>query len=755
LKRAQRTAPPPTPATGEFTAARGVKTPNAELGNGTDAALERKGFSALGRIFRGEIWEHAPAVAMGKGYVNENQPFDIRTAQYLKPPFRAIKNPTKRKVVVRAGVQTLKTFFTEKSAGYLADQEPDDMVLYDCDLEAARDHAKSRLGPFLKSIPGLANQIEEIADRHDVSTKEFYLPGMTLRIWPLNESSTQRITLRYVIIHDAFLSKRTGLIGHAIARTTQHGHDKKIIIESQGSEEGDNFDAQFMETDQGTVFVKCAVCGLGQMFVHERFRAPDFPIAPPLLVPSLDHGAWIEHHRPLLARKWSGFQRGPDELVLLPDGRYNAEAIKKLTYYECFYCGGHWPDTPGVRLALDESSYYVSQNPGANAEYAGFHWPAWINQRVKWGDVLLQLLNARRADKELGNRDDFKLWWQKVAGLTWRDDVGSFTGRISDAVYDPKAPMPYQAMVFGLIDVQENLEHFWVQIWAVDKRANVRMLHREHVRSGLFMRQAGNQEKPEGEIPPTSVEMSAMERVEGLMAEWKVPVNCVGVDGGHEFERVLEWAAKNRYVGPVVGKNGHVTENAVLTWRVLTGSRLHEFRWKDGRRKRFDQGFKGLGNRYPVKVSHEGQDLVVYVLQNNISALRYADFARRFRDQENAPRMEVLPAIAAQTGPESFNEQMYSEYRTTEKNKPIWKKKTSGAANHDWDLFKMLLAMMDMRGLLSLDNDPLDDKDDNLAKPVPIGGKPEAEILLGGREGGKAPAPEPAGIKFLLPGEEQ
>jgi phage terminase large subunit GpA-like protein len=203
-------------------------------------------------MFAGEIWESDADVPMGKGYANDGQPFNINTAFYLMAVFIAIRNPAFLKVIIKAAVQTLKTYVLERSTVFFARHDPGDMTFYDCDLDAAKDHAKSRVGPLLKSIPGLAAQFAEVEkdNRHDITTTEFYLPGMTLRFWPLNESSTQRITLRRVFISDAFLSKNTGMLKQAIARTTQHPLDKKIIIESQGSDEGDDFDREFLETSQ-------------------------------------------------------------------------------------------------------------------------------------------------------------------------------------------------------------------------------------------------------------------------------------------------------------------------------------------------------------------------------------------------------------------------------------------------------------------------------------------------------------------------
>ena len=614
-------------------------------------------FEAIRPSFRGEIWENAAGVPMGAGYANNEKPFDIESACYLKPVFRAIRNPAVRKVVIRACVQGLKTFTVEESMAFFAQHFPGEMALYDCDIEAAADHAKSRTMRRFKSIPGFAEIIATILNRFDLTTTEIYLPGMTLRLWPLNESAVQRITLQYVFICDGFLSKKTGLIKQAIARTTQHPADKKIIIESQGAEMGDDFTAEWEDTNQQVLHVICPLCGKGQPFDWERSRPKDFPIEK-------------------LREKFCGMQRGPEELVKLPDGEYNEPAILEHTHYECFHCGGRWDDKPSVRAALDRSSYYVPTNPNALPENVGFSWPLWINRRNPWGkDCMLPYLKAVRADKERGNREPLKQWFQKVAGVTWRDDVGVFTARISDSVYDINKPMDNQERIFGVIDCQEDLTHFWAQVWAVDKYAGVRLLERAHLKS--------------------------KKEVEALMQKWKVPLNCVGIDGRHKTNEVIQWASENRYIGPVQTAAGKRISEGVMTWRVLMGSEKPSFRWPNGQVKRYDYGFKGVGNRYAVRIGHKGRPFVIYVLQTNWSNLAVKDIAKRYRDRDSAPKMEVLPDT--EKGPESFTEQMFSEYRTTEKGKPIWKKRTGKVHNHDWDNFCQLLVMMDLFSMLTFE----------------------------------------------------
>ena len=252
--------------------------------------------------------------------------------------------------------------------------------------------------------------------------------------------------------------------------------------------------------------------------------------------------------------------------------------------------------------------------------------------------------------------------------------------------------MPNQSHVFALIDVQEDANHLWVDIWAVDDKANARLLDSAHVRG-----------TDEGGLV-----VSARDNAEKMLAKWKVPVNCVGVDFKHNPDDVvLKWAAKNIYIGKIVDKKGNIKfggRDGILTWRLLSGSRMESFKWPDGRKKFFDYGFKGQGNRYPVMVEHNGQKLTVNIMHNNTATTHYADLAADYRDGKNSRKLEILGRFLSETGPESYTEQLHSEYRTTERNKPIWKKVTSNRPNHRWDNLKTLIVMMDIFGLRTYDS---------------------------------------------------
>lgn len=627
--------------------------------------VQRPIFRCLGKSFRGEVWEDNPNLPMGKGMANEGKPFDIQEALYMREVFRAVKNPSKKKHVWKAGVQSLKTYAAEKTAAYLIVHDPGDMVMYDAIEEASRDHCKSRLIPMLKSVPGIADQISEVQSRHDISTTEFYLPGMTLRAWPLNISSTQRITLRYVIIHDAFLSGNTGMIEQAIARTTQHPHDKKIIIESQGSEEGDDFDRQYLSTDQRELHVLCPLCGQGQPFVFDRQR---------------EDGTY------------AGFKRGPDEKVLNPDGTYNASAIMRETYYECFFCRGSWPDVPEIRRKLDASAYYVPMNPGANPENVGFQWPNWINQRIQWGgnDVMLGYLMAKRADKEWGNKDPLKQWYQKRAAKTWSERMGAAPVPLQVGGYDPNTVMPNEHHKGMIIDVQKHprLEDtpgsFWYEVFAADKSGNSQQLDRGYI-------------EPKGE-------KSGWEQLRDIQLEWKIPNHHVRIDGRKWTPEILNKCAEYAEWAKFIIFGKEVWQwNA---WQVLLGDGARRsYKWKDGLYRAWNTPHMEL-----VRIERNDKTLRIPVytfLWSNLS----------IKDQLHALLMggEGKPKVVAlkreQTRPEtqlkevgefSYDIQMRSEFKTkTASGVPIWEKINTNVQNHYWDLANMKLVEMGQHGLAS------------------------------------------------------
>jgi 5-methylcytosine-specific restriction endonuclease McrA len=633
-------------------------TSTAEL----DAPLLRECFASIGTTFRGEIWEDDPDVPMGKGYANDGKPFDINEALYLRPVFQAIRNPAIRKVVCKSAVQTLKTYVLERSAAYKIKHDPGDMTFYDADGDAANDHAKSRIGPMLKSVPGIALQVEAAIkhNRFDVTNTEFYLPGMTFRLWPLNESSTQRITLRYVFISDAFLSKRTGMLEQAIARTTQHPHDRKILIESQGGEEGDDMDLQFLSTNQGMLHVCCPECNGNQPFEWERLRPMDHPVES-------------------LRGKYAGMQRGNDADVLLLDGGYNSQAVLRLTHYECWHCGAKWRDDFDTRHALDESSNFVPLNPQANPENVGFSWPAWINPRLKWGNIMLEYLLAKRALKEFGSEEAIIQWYQKRAAVSWNPTLTQSKIRSFTESYDPDTAIPNEKMRIMTVDCQQDPDtksvgHFWYVVRVVDKSGNSWQLARGHAKS--------------------------WDEWIAVQKHFKVPNRNVGIDGRHWSPIIRTKAAECRTVEKSLDGSG---KSVWATWKILRGDDTRGWRGADGNMQPHRQTvwqetiLDKSGKRLTVTLNeYLWSNLTIGILLLN---LRMGGDGRPKFVALNTDKLDAQTQ-AMERGDLTYENQMNAEYLGEIRKQPRFIEVKQNI-NHYLDCERMGVLLMTLAGLIS------------------------------------------------------
>lgn len=619
--------------------------------------------------FRGEIWEFFSGTPMGRGFANEGQPFDIETANYLREPIREIRVRPFGKFVFLAAVQMMKTHATiEQPAGFFICNDPGDMTIYFSGDESALDQSKARFKPFLSGNPEIAKIMAATRaagpeGRYAITTDEFYLPGMVLRIWPLNESSTQRITLRYVFISDAFLSKRTGLIQQAIARTTQHDtvriRDYKIVLESQGSEEDDDFDKQWQSTDQRRLHVVCPECASRQIFDWHRLRPEDFVPIPPKDIPSLDHQEWIAHHRPLLLkeeRRHAGMKRGDD--VRREDGGYDETAVLRQTYYECYHCGRPWRDDSKTRLALDRSSTYVRTNETAPSHDIGFWWPAWAGQRIAWGKIMLEYLDAKCSAAN-ANYDPLKLWHQKRAARPWSLQITRPQIEVSAGSYDPNQLIENEFARNMYVDCQQDQElydrtgtsltgWFWYVVRVVDKLGNSRQLARGFAKSWEHWIAVKNQ--------------------------WKVPNDRVHIDINHWPEQIMLKAASEAETVKVEKPiPPFFLRERMATWILMSGTAETRFRHRDGRYRAWSEP-----QIIPITVfDKEGRKKIIPLKKVRVCNLAFSiqlDAIRR--NAPGMPKFEVLDrsrldplSQEMETGNRAYEKQMDAEFLTQKNGK--------------------------------------------------------------------------------------
>ena len=651
--------------------------------NWTD--IERRCVSVLRPRFRGEVWDFVSQMPMQRSYANGGRPFDIETACYLKPVFRAIKDNNIPVIAVQSAVQTLKTFACiEAAAAYFLLNDPGDMTIYIDSDDSAKDQSRSRTLDYWKTHPEINEMFEEVkrVDQWDITTQEFFLPGMTLRIWPLNVGSTQRVTLRRVLISDAFLSMKTGMLEQAIARTTQHAHDKKIIVESQGGEDGDDMDMFFRSTDMGFLHVICPLCGRGQPFEFSRERPADFVPTPPRDIPSLDHAAWIDRNAPLLRGAFAGFDRGDEVSVKRADGEYNEAEIIRQTSYLCFHCGGRWLDTPATRRALDQSSHYLATNQRALPGHVGFSWPVWINARIPWGgkEVMLGYLRAKKAKDEFNNDEPLKQWYQKRAGRPWNPNlIRILRARVRED-YDAATEWPeeWRGRRHLVVDCQYELQHFWGSVWAVSRTGKSRQLWRGLLRG--FNPAAGTVWNAVSNETPSVVD---------VQKHFSISDQFVMLDGGYMKNELVEECAKHGHWSVVNG------ERAWFCWTLLVGSGQKDFSHKSDGDPKIRHPVSDPFYEYPqIRIGKYKVSVEVYYF----SKLQMSQMFARYRDGRG-PETLFLPDAESPDNKLSWTAQIhactphYDLNKRTGESAEIWRPDVQGRPHHYFDLGTMEMAI--------------------------------------------------------------
>ena len=718
-----------------------------------DESLIAEIFAAQGKSFRGGAVENLGGAPMGKGHGNDGQPFDIETACYKKPIYaeydKARANGTRLKLVLKAGVKTMKSFALEVCAAEHVCNGSGDVALYFGTESAAESTATTRILNFYKGddqfgggIPRFREKMQTMRSRFDETNGALKFPDKTLFILSANLGNTQQKNLAFVGLEDSFVTEKSGMIKEMIARTTQYQKEAIIFLESQGGEKGFDFDTEFEDTDQRELHVNCPCCGKQHIFNWKAYdkewmtRPEDFVAT--LTFAEVDRiKLMVDSQYPLaseaekqstisqelstlqkelsekLKGKIAGFRRGADELIKLPNGAYNEAAVLRETHFECFHCGGLWRDDGEfgpTRIALDQSAgkpeNHVPLRPDALPGNVGFNIPQWINRRLPWGPMMLEKLKAERTANELGNFMPLKIWWQKVAARTWDENISAKAPeKIGATIYeiDPAKKVPGEKVRISGTDIQFNLTHMIYQAWSICERP--RLLHYEWIKPAT----AGLSDQDAREY--------CKDRVRELDKLYGIEPQNSMKDCGHRPDLMREWAAEDAILVPMPDYMGRKTMKWI-SYGLLIGDDKAGYKWANpgraptiARYKQYEwtqvDAFKN-GRRVKVPIHHR--------LWSNPSI---KEIAVRWRDGDSAPKIEVhekflqLPPGATEAmKKESFMAQMTSERLLPWRGRPgKFRWDNEGRPNHAWDGFCMVIVRMDELGMLNHFDAPADDSE--------------------------------------------
>lgn len=621
--------------------------------------------------FRGQIHEYAGKLNLQGGYAVKGL-LQMVTLRHLLEPLEALRDPAVHLVSVRGAVQTTKSLLADIFVPYVIEHDPGDVLWLLEDDAKAKEYADRCMG-LIKSIPEIAKMLEGV-DHHDKTKTIIRFKHMKLVICGLNPGNVQSLSWRYVIIDETWLHPFDGLLRQAMDRTKQYPNTKKILVLSQGGWEEDDHDRVHKETDQRELHYACPQCGWHQPFELSIERMPIG--GQPVLKPEI---------------KYAGLAWDSNE-VTKPNGRWNAELASLTAHHVCFRCAARLPDTDEMRNQLALTYRYIPAGADPNFDttrrfpfpsQVGFHWPAEASTRLPWRDQVKKYIPAKTSADEQAYRLPLQEFYQKDRGLPWSEAIAQEQKVVIHEPYDVKLAWPEESFRPLIVDCQRDLKKFFFHVYAVSRAGEARMLDRGS--------------------------LDSFDAIAEKQKQWGVKDQQVFLDVGYEMTKALRECVKHGHVQVIRGGRMKVW----ACWTGLKGSGQEIFRHerKAKKGKNYDWRIYSKCDYYNVNIgTNDRHPRAPWYSWSN---LHCKDLLRARRDQdENCPKLKVLPDTLPTTDPWSYHQQMRSEYRKEEyrdgRKVSIWKLIKEGRPNHDWDISSMLMAFMAIVGIIGAPEPPPD-----------------------------------------------
>jgi hypothetical protein len=595
--------------------------------------------------FRGEIYEYGANLDLQNGYAKKGF-FNVNLSKYLIEPFRALRDPKIRQVVILKAVQTGGSLLADIWLPFIIEHAPGDALWLMQDDDFCVKFLAERFMPLLRNAPTLQPWIEA-AGRFGIKKDQLLFPHMSVTMGGLNSGNVQSLSKQYVIIDECWQAGNDGMIRQAKARTTAFPYTKKILLISQAGVEGDDLDLEWKQSDMREWNWQCPSCLKYQEFAMSLKR---------------EDGTYA-------GMKWDTNE------TTRPNGRWNYPAAGKTARLECFHCGHNVEDTPANRRRIDDTHRYGATNTGADDTIAGFHWPAIANVDISFASIVVEYLQAKEQADEQGYTLPLQEFTQKKLARPWRLGGQDEWSPIETESYDVNADWPDEKYRFLIADCQKDLKKFYVGVYACSLAGEDRELARETALS--------------------------FDDVRAIQERWKVKDQRVFLDVGYQMTRVLRECVQRGHKGAmVIGGRKRVLW---LCWTGLKGSGQETFSHINPKTKAQEYRIYSPRKEYDVC---EGTNMrLPRAPYYEWSNLHCKDLARARRDGDaGLPKFLTLPDTLPASDSWSFNAQMRSEHRLVEikngRKRAIWLPIKETLPNHEWDKVAMLQAVKSICGII-------------------------------------------------------
>lgn len=532
--------------------------------------------------FNGEIWENAARFKLvGKGYSSmpseQNGHFKIETANHMRGPLKALRDPDVRIVYLAKATQTFGSICGDITVPYWLEHENDSVLCVFEDDPKAKLYVSTRLMDTIKEHPEISPMLAGLFDedanaRHRVtSTRIRFAGGRLLEVGGANDGLMSSLSWRLIWGSEVWQWK-SGMLEKLIRRADRFEKTCKIFIESQAGMAKDDFHSKSELAHRVPLTWACPFCGGRQTWECPQDYSIPRPADFVAIAPENAEGWTPPIAGSLAGMKIPETDNGSGKMLTV-------EERARMAKWECYHCGTLIEDTRKNRIKIADSYQQDYRIPVLDAEgkpTGRYRTPKQIlfvvpregNFTNSFESGAASYLEAKEAF-ESGNPVKLENWYMSQRAIFYSPKLTQTrVSVITETVaLDAKGFIPNEKFRALLVDCQKDIVeslkqgkdmtgHFWAIVEATDKQGNTFMLWRGYCTSWDELFGKG-----------------------GIKEKYAVPTRNVTIDGGNWFDLVKEKAAQYRTKEKAMDGSG---KEVWATWKIMVGDDGRGCKHEDG-----------------------------------------------------------------------------------------------------------------------------------------------------------------------------
>ena len=456
--------------------------------------------------------------------------FSASKSRYMIKPLASLKDMRIREVCMMASPRCGKSLLGELFLLHTICFNAGTTLWLQSSDEQLDKFTELRLIPLLNSCKAV-KQMLPLDDRFAVTKKRFIFPHETIHLSSAKIRSLQSIGYKTLIGDEVWLWDE-GFIGEAKARLGDFINTSKLLLMSQGGNEGDDWHTEF---ERGQVYEWAWQC------------------------PSCQELNTYDWNKQREDGTYAGVIWEKNDSTY-KDGIWNIQEAAKTSKFECFKCRHQLADNPQNRRHMNDHGDYVLTNSNGDSKQHSFRWNALANIEIPLSTLVGEYLFAKHILRREGNKLPLTEFYQKRLAKPFLKGFGQveMTKLIVDSY---EAIYGWGDYRFMTVDCQNNFQLFYYVIRDWKKSGESRLVKWGHC--------------------------ATWAEVRAIQLEYKIKDQSVAVDSGMIATSVYAKCIEYGHVGIYKGRKVY------LSWIAFKGYDATDFAHSDGSKRLYSEETRG------------------------------------------------------------------------------------------------------------------------------------------------------------------